>query len=89
MDAARIHAARNRLWRAWVFGGMLWSIVFLGVALLTAWLVGIERSNELFAILMGAMVLALGTYGILYFGAVALHIAKRAWKRQPIMEIED
>ena len=89
MDADRIRAARHRLWRAWVFGGMLWSIVFLGIASLIAWAVGVEQADELFTILMGAMVLALGTYGIFYFGAVALHIGKRLWKRQPIMEIED
>ena len=89
IDAARIRAARHRLWRAWVFGGMLWSIVFLGVASLIAGALGVERGDELFTILMGAMVLALGTYGIVYLGSVMLHIGQRVWKREPIMEIEN
>jgi hypothetical protein len=89
MNAQQIRAARLRLWRAWVFGGLLWSVVFLGVASLIAWAAGVERSDELFTILMGAMVLALGTYAIVYFGALLLHVGKRLWRREPIMEIED
>ena len=89
MEADRIRAARQRLQRAWVYGGLIWSIFFLGLAAVIAWVVGVERADELFTVIMGAMTLALGTYGIVYLGAVVIHVIKRARSGQPIMDVDD
>ncbi|WP_298335681.1 hypothetical protein [uncultured Erythrobacter sp.] len=88
MEAERIKAARTRLWRAWVFGGMLWSVVFLMLAATIVMLFGVEKSSSGFAIAWGAAILAGGTYGIIMVGALLMHTIKRLVRGRPIVEEE-
>lgn len=88
MDAERIRSARTRLWRAWVFGGMLWSVVFLLLATAIVMLFGVEKSSSAFAIAWGAAILAGGTYGIILIGALLIHVARRFVGGQPIVDDE-
>lgn len=88
MDAERIKGARTRLWRAWIFGGMLWSVVFLLLATAIVMLFGVEKSSSAFAIAWGAAILAGGTYGIILIGALLIHTIKRIVRGQPIVEEE-
>jgi hypothetical protein len=85
-DAARIKLARQRLWRAWIFGGLLWSVVFLCLSAGIMGILGVDKASYLGTLMLGAAMLAAGTYAILYFGALLLHIAKRLWNREPIMD---
>ena len=89
MDAARLKRARRRA-AAYFFGsGVLMAAVFLFFAAAVVSLFGLSPTSYVVTIILGAGVLAGGTYALIYFSGLALHIAKRVWKRQPIMEIED
>ncbi len=88
MDAVRIREARRRLYRAWIYGGLLWSVFFIGIAALIAWLIGVDAASELSTFLTLALLLAFSAWGLIYVGAILLHVAKRVWSRQPIVEQE-
>ena len=88
MEAERIKGAGSRLWRAWVFGGMLWSVVFLLLATVVVGLLGAEQASSTFTIVMGAAVLAGGAYGIILIGALVVHVFKKVASGQPIMDDE-
>jgi len=83
MEAKRIKAARSRLWRAWVFGGLLWSVFFLGAAAFLAWLLGSSKVEALQAALTLALVSCGGLYGFVYFGAALMAVLRWATGRQP------
>jgi len=72
MDAPRIRAARCRLWRAWIFGGLLWSVFFVGLAALLAWLLGSEGAETAQLALTLALVTCGGLYAFIYLGAALL-----------------
>jgi nitrate reductase gamma subunit len=89
MDAARLKRARWRL-RAYFFGsGILMAAVFLCMAAFVMSWLGVEKTSYAATLVLAAAVLAGGTYGIIFFAGVLIHIARRVLKRQPIMEIED
>ena len=88
METARIKAARARLWRAWMFGGLLWSVFLLGLAWFVTWLIGAEQVQIVqFAVVM-ALTLCMGLYAIFYLGSVLTLIVKRLLRREPIMDRE-
>jgi hypothetical protein len=88
MEAERIKAARARLWRAWVFGGLLWSLIFLCLATALIGAFGVELTSYFGTLALTAAILAGGTYGILLFGALLIHMIKRIARGQPIADNE-
>jgi len=89
MDATRLKRARWRL-RAYFFGsGILMAAIFLCLAAGIISMFGLQTTTYAVTLILTAAVLAGGTYAIIYFGAVILHVIRRVWNRQPIMEIED
>lgn len=83
MDASRIKAARHRLWRAWVFGGLLWSVFFVGVAAGLVWLLGASGAETLNLALTLALVICGGVYGLVYLSAAVFALVRWALGRQP------
>lgn len=83
MDASRIKAARHRLWRAWVFGGLLWSVFFVGVAAGIVWLLGARGAETLNLALMLALVICAGVYGLVYLSVAVFALVRWALGRQP------
>jgi len=80
MDAVRIRAARYRLWRAWVFGGLIWSIFFVGLAALLVWLLGVHGGQTVQLALTVAIVVCGGIYGCMYIvAAVIASIRSLIW----------
>ena len=77
MDAARIREARKRLWRAWLYGGLLWSTFFLLLAMGVSWLLGAESTATLQLALTFALVAFFGLYGVLYLLAANSGLLKR------------
>ncbi len=89
IDATRLKRARWRL-RAYFFGsGVIMAFIFLCLAAAIMSIFGLKATSYAVTLVLAAAVLAGGTYAIIYFGAVILHIIRRVLNRQPIMEIED
>ena len=86
MEAKRLKAARSQLWRAWIFGGLLWSVVFLCLGLGLMGLLGVETTSYIGTLGMVAAVMAGGTYGILLLGALLIHTMKRLLRGQPLVD---
>ena len=63
--------------------------IFLCLAAAVISLLGFTQTSYVATLVLAAAVLAGGTYGIIYFGAVLLHIVRRLLNGQRIMEIED
>jgi hypothetical protein len=83
MDAARIKAARRRLWRAWVFGGLIWSVAFTGVAAALVWLLGAPGAQAVQLGLTLALVGCVGFYAIIHLGAVCVAVIQWIARRRP------
>ena len=81
MDAARIKAARRRLWRAWVFGGLAWSILFVGLATGLTWLMGSAAIQTVQLALTFALVTCGGLYAFVYLGAGVAAVIRWATRR--------
>ena len=89
MDAAHLKRARWKL-RAYFFGsGVIMAFIFLCLAAVIMSIFGLSATSYALTLVVGAAVLAGGTYAIIYFGAVILHILRRVLNRHLIMEIED
>ena len=82
MDAFRIKAARYRLWRAWVFGGLVWSVLFVGLAALLVWLLGFREAQTFQLALIVALAVCGGIYGFIYIGAAVIAVIRWAIGRQ-------
>ena len=80
MDAARLKTARRRLWRAWVFGGLVWSIAFIGIAAALVWLLDAPGAQTVQLALTLALVGCGGLYAIVYFGALGVAVIRWAAK---------
>ena len=77
MDATRIREARRRLWRAWLYGGLLWSTFFLLIAMGISWLLGAESTATLQLALTFALVAFFGLYAALYLLAAGGSLLRR------------
>ncbi len=89
MEAARLKRARRRL-RGYFFGsGIILAFLYILVAAFIVRLVGVELTRFWSTVLIAAAVLLGGSYGIVLFSSVGIHLVRRLLKRQPIMEIED
>jgi len=82
MDTFRLKAARYRLWRAWVFGGLVWSVFFVGLAALLVWLLGVGEARTLQLALTVALVVCGGIYGCIYICAAVLALIRWAMGRK-------
>lgn len=76
MEAERIRAARRRLTRAWFFGGLLWSIFFLGAAAALIWAIGSPGMQTVQLALTFALVACGGMYAFVYLGAAAVAVIR-------------
>jgi hypothetical protein len=76
MDASRIKAARQRLWRAWLLGGLVWSVFFLGLSFTIVWLLGADGAQTVQLALTLALVICGGFYGFIHLGAVAVALLR-------------
>jgi hypothetical protein len=89
MDAARLKRARWRL-RAYFFGsGILMAAIYLCLAAAIMAMFGFRATSYAVTLVLAAAALAGGTFAIIHFAGVILHVARRLWNREPIMEIED
>ncbi|MBP2515487.1 hypothetical protein [Sphingomonas sp. PvP018] len=89
MEAARLKRARRRL-RGYYFGsGIILALLFILVAAFIVRLVGVELTRFWSTALIVAAVLLGGSYGIVLFSSIGMHIVRRLLKRQPIMDAED
>lgn len=82
MDAFRIRAARRHLWRAWLFGGLAWSVVFVGLAAAVTWLVGAPGARTVQLALTLAIVVCGGLYAVVRLAAATWAVARWAAGRQ-------
>ncbi|PTS82968.1 hypothetical protein DBR17_08785 [Sphingomonas sp. HMWF008] len=89
MEAARLKRARRRL-RGYFFGsGIILAFLYILAAAFIVRLVGVELSRFWSTALIAAAVLLGGSYGIVLFSSIGIHIVRRLLKRQPIMDAED
>ena len=88
IDAQQIKSARFRLWRAWFFGGLLWSFFFLLLAAGIVLAFGVEKTNATFSVVLAAAILAGGTYGIILLTALVVHMIRRIVAGKPIVDKE-
>jgi hypothetical protein len=89
MEAARLKRARRRL-RGYYFGsGIILAFLYILVAAFIVRLVGVELTRFWSTALIVAAVLLGGSYGIVLFSSIGMHIVRRLLKRQPIMDAED
>ena len=89
MEAARLKRARRRL-RGYYFGsGIILAFLYILVAAFIVRLVGVELTRFWSTALIVAAVLLGGSYGIVLFSSIGIHIVRRLLKRQPIMDAED
>jgi len=89
MEAARLKRARRRL-RGYFFGsGIILPFLYILVAAFIVRLVGVELARLWSTALIVAAVLLGGSYGIVLFSSIGIHIVRRLLKRQPIMDAED
>ncbi|WP_033966868.1 hypothetical protein [Sphingomonas sp. TF3] len=89
MEAARLKRARWRLRAYFIGSGIIMAFLFLLLAEGVIRFFGVEATNYLATLVFAAMVMAGGTYAIIYFSAVVVHVARRRLNKQPIMETED
>jgi len=89
MEAARLKRARRRL-RGYYFGsGIILAFLYILVAAFIVRSVGVELTRFWSTALIVAAVLLGGSYGIVLFSSIGMHIVRRLLKRQPIMDAED
>jgi hypothetical protein len=89
MKTARLKRARRRL-RGYFFGsGIILAFLYILVAAFIVRLVGVELTRFWSTALIVAAVLLGGSYGIVLFSSIGIHIVRRLLKRQPIMDAED
>ena len=86
MDAHRLKSARSALWRAWVFGGLLSSVIFLCTAAAVLGIFGLKLTSYYGTLVLVAVIMAGGAYGILLFGSLLIYTFKRVMRGQPIVE---
>jgi hypothetical protein len=83
MDTPDTDLPPRPLWRAWLLGGLIWSVLFLGVAATVMWLFGIEGVATVQAALTMALVTFGGFYVFVYLVTIAAGIVRRLTGRGP------
>ncbi len=89
MDAARLKRARRRLRGYFLGSGVILAILYLILAAFLIKLFGVEVTQYAATLMLAAGVMLGGTYALVMFVWLAVHITRRWFNRQPIMEIED
>lgn len=89
MEAARLKRARRRLRGYFLGSGIILAFLYILAAAFIVRLVGIELTQFWSTVLIAAAVLLGGSYGIILFGFIGIHIVRRLLNRQPIMDAED
>ncbi len=76
--------------RGYFFGsGVIMALLYLMLsAFIIHWL-GVQNTNYVATLVLGAGVLAGGTYALVMFVWLAAHVVGRLSRRQPIREIDD
>jgi polyferredoxin len=75
--------------RGYFFGSsIIGAFVFLMLAAFVISLFGVDRTSYVVTLIFAAGVMAGGVYGIILFGALLLHIIKRAMRGRPIIDKE-
>ena len=69
--------------------GVIMAFIFLLFAAFAVQMFGLEKTSYLATLLFAAAVMKGGAYAMLSFGAVAVHVLKRVWKRELILEPDD
>lgn len=69
--------------------GIILAFLYIVAAGFIVGLVGIELTRFWSTVIMAAVVLLGGTYGIILFSFTGIHIVGRLLKRQSIIEAED
>lgn len=69
--------------------GIILAFVYVIAAAFIVRMVGVELTRYWSTVLIAAAVLLGGSYGIVLFSSIGIHIVRRLLKRQPIMDAED
>lgn len=89
MDAVRLKRARRRM-RAYFFGsGVVLAFLYLIGAAFLIHIVGVEMTRYWSTVMMAAGVMLGGTYGIILFTSLAIHIVRRLATGRPVVDPED
>ena len=89
MDAMRLERARRRM-RAYFLGsGVVLAFLYLIGAAFLVRLLGVEMTRYWSTVMMAAGVMLGGTYGIILFASLAIHIVRRLATGRPVMDLED
>lgn len=89
MKAARLRRARRRLRGYFLGSGIILAFLYILAAAFIVRMVGVELTRYWSTVLIAAAVLLGGSYGIVLFSAIGIHIVRRLRNRQPIMDAED
>lgn len=89
MDAVRLKRARRRM-RAYFLGsGVILAFLYLIGAAFLIHIFGVEMTRYWSTVMMAAGVMLGGTYGIVLFASLAIHIIRRLVIVRPVMEPDD
>lgn len=89
IDAARLKRARRRM-RAYFLGsGVVLAFLYLIGAAFLIRIAGVEMTRYWSTIFMAAGVMLGGTYGIILFASLGIHIVRRLMSGRPVMDPED
>ncbi|MFC0589719.1 hypothetical protein ACFFF7_09870 [Novosphingobium aquiterrae] len=89
MDAVRLKRARRRM-RAYFLGsGVILAFLYLIGAAFLIHIFGVEMTRYWSTVMVAAGVMLGGTYGIVLFASLAIHIIRRLVTGRPVMEPDD
>ncbi|MHA3793599.1 hypothetical protein [Sphingomonas sp. YL-JM2C] len=89
VEATRLRRAR-RLMRAYFLGGgVILAILYLIAAALLIHLFGMELANYWSTMILTAVVLLGGTYGVIMVVSLGIFLVRRLINGQPLMDKED
>ncbi|MEE4452456.1 hypothetical protein [Novosphingobium resinovorum] len=89
MDALRLKRARRRIRIYFLGGGIVLAFLYLICAAFLVRIIGVELTRYWSTVMMAAGVMLGGTYGIVFFTSLAIHVVRRLATGRPVMAPED
>lgn len=89
IDSARLKRARCRMRGYFLGSGVVLAFLYLLVAAFLVRIFGIEATRYWSTVMMAALVMLAGTYGLVMLVWLGFHIARRLIQGRPVMDADD
>ncbi len=88
MDAVRLKRARRRMRGYFLGSGVVMAFLYLIGAAFLIRIIGVEMTRYWSTMMMAAGVMLGGTYGVVLFAGLAIHVLRRLATGRPVIDPE-